>query len=101
MVEQILLNIIKNAVHALDNHSSPKLVISAYEEDGRKLIEVEDNGTGIPFNMIDYIFMPFFTTKKEGSGIGLTLSRQLMRAMQGQIKIYSKDGEGTLVSLIF
>ncbi len=101
MVEQILLNIIKNALHALDNHTSPRLLIHAYEDDGNKIIQVEDNGTGIPFNMMDYIFMPFFTTKREGSGIGLTLSRQLMKAMEGQIKINSKDGEGTLVTLTF
>ncbi len=101
MVEQILLNILKNAVYALADHSNPRIVIRGFESDGYKSIEVEDNGTGIPFNILDYVFMPFFTTKKEGSGIGLTLSRQLMKAQKGQIKIYSREGEGTVVSLIF
>lgn len=101
MVEQILLNVLKNAAYALADHSSPRITLRCYENEGNKIIEVEDNGTGIPFNILDYIFMPFFTTKKEGSGIGLTLSRQLMKAQRGQIKIYSREGEGTLVSLIF
>jgi two-component system nitrogen regulation sensor histidine kinase NtrY len=101
MVEQILINVIKNATHALADHSKPRIVIRSYDSGDFKYIEVEDNGTGIPFNILDYIFMPFFTTKKEGSGIGLTLSRQLMKAQKGHIKIYSREGEGTLVSLIF
>jgi nitrogen fixation/metabolism regulation signal transduction histidine kinase len=101
MVEQILINLLKNAAYALTDHSSPKIILRGYKDDGRNVIEVEDNGTGIPFNTLDYVFMPFFTTKKEGSGIGLTLSRQLMKAQQGQIKIISKEGEGTVVSLIF
>jgi nitrogen fixation/metabolism regulation signal transduction histidine kinase len=101
MVEQILLNVLKNAIYALADHSSPRILMRSYEKESSKIIEVEDNGTGIPFNILDYIFMPFFTTKKEGSGIGLTLSRQLMRAQKGQVKIYSREGEGTVVSLIF
>jgi signal transduction histidine kinase len=83
------------------DHSEPRIIIRANETVDHKSIDVEDNGTGIPFNILDYIFMPFFTTKKEGSGIGLTLSRQLMKAQKGHIKIYSREGEGTLVSLIF
>jgi two-component system, NtrC family, nitrogen regulation sensor histidine kinase NtrY len=101
MVGQILINLVKNASNALDDHSSPRIIFRAYEDAGRKRIEVSDNGTGIPFNILDYIFMPFFTTKKNGSGIGLTLSRQLMKAQKGQLKIYSKEGEGTTVTLIF
>ncbi|MBS0000861.1 MAG: hypothetical protein KFF73_17900 [Cyclobacteriaceae bacterium] len=101
MVEQILLNLIKNAVLALGDHSSPRIIMRALEEGGSKLIELEDNGTGIPFNILDYVFMPFFTTRKNGSGIGLTLSRQLMKTQKGQLKIYSREGEGTMVSLIF
>lgn len=101
MVEQILINVLKNAAHAVADHSEPRIIIRANETVEHKRIDVEDNGAGIPFNILDYIFMPFFTTKKEGSGIGLTLSRQLMKAHKGQIKIYSREGEGTLVSLIF
>jgi len=101
MVEQILINVLKNAAHALVDHSSPVIILRSYEEQGRNVIEVEDNGTGIPFNTLDYVFMPFFTTKKEGSGIGLTLSRQLMKAQKGRIKIISREGEGTVVTLIF
>lgn len=101
MVEQILINLVKNAAYALDDHSSPKIAFRAYEAEGRKLIEVSDNGSGIPFNVLDYVFMPFFTTRKNGSGIGLTLSRQLMKAQKGQLKIYSKEGEGTRVTLVF
>ncbi len=101
MVEQILINIIKNAIHALEDHSLPMIRIKAWKEGRGSCIEVEDNGSGIPFNVLDYIFMPFFTTKKNGSGIGLTLARQLMRAQHGKIKVYSRDGEGTLITLMF
>jgi len=101
MIAQVLINLIRNAVHSLENHLNPKIIISAEQGNDRILIAVEDNGCGIPFNILDYIFMPFFSTKQNGSGIGLTLSRQIMRLHKGLINVVSKEGEGTRVILIF
>lgn len=101
MVEQILINLLKNASRALEEHPEAVISISGDQKTGRGRISVTDNGCGIPFNFQDYIFMPFFTTKKDGSGIGLTLSRQLMKAQNGQISIQSREGIGTEVNLIF
>jgi len=101
MIEQVLINLIKNAVHSLDDHMNPRISITSNQSNGQTKIIIEDNGSGIPFNMLDYVFMPFFTTKQGGSGIGLTLSRQIMKAHNGFINLVSKEGEGTKVILIF
>lgn len=101
LIEQVLINIIKNAVHALQDHSNPLISIISKLDYDRAVIIVEDNGCGIPFNTMDYIFMPFFTTKQGGSGIGLTLSRQIMKLHDGTINLISKEGEGTRVVLTF
>jgi len=101
MMSQVLINLLKNARQALVDQTHPKIIIKAGYHNDRSVITIEDNGSGVPFNMMDYIFMPFFTTKKGGSGIGLTLSRQIMRAHGGSITLVSNEGEGTKVSLIF
>jgi nitrogen fixation/metabolism regulation signal transduction histidine kinase len=101
MIEQVLINLIKNAVHSLEDHPNAVINITSYQTIDRSLLTIEDNGSGIPFNMLDYVFMPFFTTKQGGSGIGLTLSRQIMKAHNGLINLVSKEGEGTKVILIF
>jgi len=101
MIEQVLINLLKNAVHSMEDHPNPKIKIKSDRSNDRALLIIEDNGSGIPFNMLDYIFMPFFTTKKGGSGIGLTLSRQIMKAHNGLINLISKEGEGTKVILVF
>ena len=64
------------------------------------MIRISDNGPGIPDSVADQIFIPFFTTKREGSGIGLSLSRQIMTAHRGEIAINRKD-DRTIVSLVF
>lgn len=66
-----------------------------------KVIKVTDNGTGIPDEIIDDIFIPFFTTKKTGSGIGLSLCKQIMLLHKGKIQIKTIQGEGTAMSLVF
>jgi nitrogen fixation/metabolism regulation signal transduction histidine kinase len=101
MMEQVIINLIKNAVHSLTDRINPQIKINGYEERGRYLMSIEDNGCGIPFNTLDYIFMPFFTTKKGGSGIGLTLSRQIMKAHDGLMSVVSKEEEGTTTTMIF
>lgn len=101
MLEQVLINVFKNAARALEDHDEPLIEVRATLVDERPSLEIQDNGCGIAFNVLDYIFMPFFTTKKDGSGIGLTLARQIMKAHGGEIRLRSKEGEGTLVRLIF
>jgi signal transduction histidine kinase len=70
-------------------------------ENGRAQITVTDNGPGIPDDLMDKIFIPFFTTKDSGSGVGLSLSRQIMLLHGGSLKVVSVVGKSTTVSLVF
>jgi len=99
-IEQVLINLIKNSLEA----ESSMVKISAFKNDEDKvLITVSDNGKGISQEIIDEIFMPFYTTKEQGSGIGLSLARQIMRLHNGNISVVStqknlsnnKQGETT------
>ena len=77
------------------------LVLADRDEQLRLLIRISDNGPGIPAANLEQIFVPFFTTKPEGSGIGLSLARQIMRQHQGDIQVVSEEGRGTVFTLIF
>ena len=100
LLDQVLLNLVKNAVDALGDTASPEITIKARLDYGRVLLQVSDNGPGIPASVLDQVFVPFFTTKRDGSGIGLSLSRQIMTAHGGEIAVVSQAG-GTMVSLVF
>ncbi len=100
LFDQLLLNIVKNAVSALESTTAPRVRLLARLNYGRTVIQVQDNGPGIPDSVLDQVFVPFFTTKRDGSGIGLSLSRQIMIAHGGEIAIKS-DTEGTTISLVF
>jgi len=102
MVEQILINLLKNGSDAVRDQESPYIELKGFsDEKGRIIIHVIDNGPGISDEIQEKIFVPFFTTKKEGSGIGLSLSRQIMRLHKGSIHIQSHPGTGTTVNLVF
>jgi two-component system, NtrC family, nitrogen regulation sensor histidine kinase NtrY len=103
MIEQVLINLIKNAIQAFDELSVTKeIILSGYtSEKGRPIISVRDTGPGIDPEALEKIFIPFFSTKKTGSGIGLSLSRQIMRVHEGRISVKSKLGEGTEFLLRF
>lgn len=101
MIEQVLINLIKNAIQAFDSQPEKKILLSAQAKEGHVIISVKDNGNGIDPEALEKIFIPFFTTKKTGSGIGLSLSRQIMRQHGGQISVKSKLGEGTEFVLRF
>jgi nitrogen fixation/metabolism regulation signal transduction histidine kinase len=101
MIEQVLINLLKNAIQAFDSQNERKIILSAHVNEGHVLISVKDNGSGIDPEALERIFVPFFTTKKTGSGIGLSLSRQIMRQHGGQISVKSKLGEGTEFVLRF
>lgn len=101
-VSQVLINLLKNAVEALKNKPDGKIILKGeINSDGRAQISVTDNGPGIPDDLMDKIFVPFFTTKESGSGIGLSLSRQIMLLHGGSLKVDSTPGKMTMVSLVF
>ncbi|QNF31592.1 GHKL domain-containing protein [Adhaeribacter swui] len=104
LISQVLINLVKNAMEACSGCENPRVEIYAYYdamENNRVRIEVKDNGPGIPEEIIDKIFIPFYTTKKEGSGIGLSLSRQIMRLHRGTLRVSSSAGKQTVFSLLF
>jgi nitrogen fixation/metabolism regulation signal transduction histidine kinase len=101
-IEQVIINIMKNAIYALGERPDKKIKINAWmDELTRIFITVEDNGHGIEKDALERIFIPFFTTKKTGSGIGLSLSRQIMRLHKGNLSVESIDGEKTVFTLRF
>ncbi len=101
LIDQVLINLLLNAVDAVKDQKNPVIAMFAHEENSRVKIEVRDNGYGIKPDIMDKIFMPFFTSKKHGSGIGLSLSRQIMHLHKGSVSVRSKQGEGTVFTLTF
>ncbi len=102
MLEQLLINLVKNSIHSLDKTERPVLELSAHAADnGRFEISVKDNGAGIEPEEMDKIFIPFYTTRKDGSGIGLSLARQIMRMHRGTIEAFSEPGIRTVFTLRF
>ncbi|MFZ2905665.1 MAG: ATP-binding protein [Cyclobacteriaceae bacterium] len=96
MTEQVLINLIKNAIQAFEEQEEKSIVLRGYYNDKmRPVISVRDNGTGIDPEALEKIFIPFYTTKKTGSGIGLSLSRQFMRQHQGSLTVKSTVSKGT------
>ncbi len=102
LIEQVLINLILNAVESFDGNNNPTIFLTATRSlDGEITLSVSDNGEGIPEDIRDKIFIPFFTTKKNGNGIGLSLCSQIMMLHKGKIQINSVIGKGTKVSLLF
>lgn len=102
LVEQMLINLIVNAIEAVKDLESPRIYLSAFISNANKtVIKVADNGAGIPEELLDKIFIPFFSTKKNGSGIGLSLCKQIMLLHRGNIHVQSKANEGTAFTLQF
>jgi two-component system nitrogen regulation sensor histidine kinase NtrY len=100
LLEQVLINLLKNAIDAVREVPQPIIKLSVGRTPAAKVsVEIADNGPGISEEMLDQVFVPFFTTKEEGSGIGLSLSRQIIRMHKGQIEMQSAEGEGTLVKI--
>ena len=101
LISQVLINLIRNSIEALKSTESKSISISTGQGNPVNFIIVRDNGMGIPDDVIDTIFTPFFTTKEKGSGIGLNLSRQIMRLHGGTISARSKPDRLTEFSLQF
>jgi two-component system, NtrC family, nitrogen regulation sensor histidine kinase NtrY len=101
-VEQVLINLIHNAMQALEGREGARILLRAGMDDrGRPRVEVADNGPGIVAEALEKIFLPFFTTRPEGSGIGLSLCRQIMRLHRGAIGVRSRPGVETVFTLRF
>jgi nitrogen fixation/metabolism regulation signal transduction histidine kinase len=100
MIKQVLLNLIKNAVQAVENTAKPHISVSAHLYENRIMLKVSDNGEGIPPEVSDEIFMPFFTTRQKGTGVGLSYSRQVMIMNGGRIEFESQPGR-TQFRLLF
>jgi nitrogen fixation/metabolism regulation signal transduction histidine kinase len=100
-VEQILINLVKNAIEALSNKKNGTIHLKAFYADEGILIQVKDNGIGISGEIIEDIFVPFFTTKENGSGIGLSLSKQIMQNHDGTISVNSAPNNGSEFTLKF
>lgn len=102
MIEQVLINLIKNAIQSFEDQPNKLIELRTYQgEKENVVISVKDNGAGIDVEALEKIFIPFFSTKKTGSGIGLSLSKQIMRQHDGNITVKSKLGEGTEFLLRF
>ncbi|MCK0177673.1 HAMP domain-containing histidine kinase [Flavobacteriaceae bacterium S0862] len=101
LIEQVLINLIINARDACENRLDSKIVVSAEKFREGIQIKVADNGKGIPEEILDTIFVPFYSTKKSGSGIGLSLSKQIMMLHNGRLQVHSEEDKGTVMSLMF
>jgi nitrogen fixation/metabolism regulation signal transduction histidine kinase len=100
-IEQILINLIKNAAEALSGVGDGTIHLKAFFVDDAVLIQVKDNGIGISGDIIEDIFVPFYTTKENGSGIGLSLSKQIMQNHDGTISVNSAPDKGSEFTLKF
>ena len=102
LLTQVLINLLKNSCEAMDKTEKPLVeIIGTFNTQNNPVIIVKDNGGGIPDEIQERMFIPFFTTKENGSGIGLSLCRQIMRLQNGSISIVSELDQGTTVSLTF
>ncbi len=102
LLEQVMINLLVNAMDAVKERPDPKIILAASSlPKGKISIKVADNGAGMSQEVVDKIFIPFFSTKKTGSGIGLSLCKQIMMLHKGNIQVQSIEGEGTAFQLIF
>ncbi|MEO6188203.1 MAG: HAMP domain-containing sensor histidine kinase [Ginsengibacter sp.] len=102
LIEQVLINLVVNAIEVVKDRPDPTIVLSATTLNNKKvMLKVSDNGIGMSEEVLDKIFIPFFSTKKNGSGIGLSLCKQIMMLHKGSIHVQSKEGEGSAFTLQF
>lgn len=102
LIEQVLINLVINAIDAVQHQSNPKITLSVFQNSQQQIIiEIRDNGMGMSDELMDKIFVPFFTSKPNGSGIGLSLSKQIMALHKGTITVNSVEKQGTAFQLRF
>ncbi|RKR85735.1 histidine kinase/DNA gyrase B/HSP90-like ATPase [Mucilaginibacter gracilis] len=102
LIEQVLINLLVNAIEAVKDKPEPCITLSAeIRPNGKAVLKIADNGLGMPPELIEKIFIPFFSTRKTGSGIGLSLCKQIMILHKGNIQVQSVQGEGSVFILLF
>jgi two-component system nitrogen regulation sensor histidine kinase NtrY len=101
LIEQVLINLVKNAVEALHGSPGPFLTLSAKISGKEGILAVRDNGPGIAEDQLDHIFIPFYSTREKGSGVGLSFAQHIMRLHQGRIHVSSPPGKGSEFQLVF
>jgi two-component system, NtrC family, nitrogen regulation sensor histidine kinase NtrY len=99
LLEQVIINLVKNAIEAFEDAPDPTIIMSAQSNNNQIIMEIADNGKGIPNDMLENIFVPFFTTKEKGSGIGLSLSRQIIRLHGGTMNVQSEPFSRTAFTI--
>jgi signal transduction histidine kinase len=102
LMEQVLINLLVNAIDALKDRPKPCITLSAeLRPNGKPQLKIADNGLGMPPELLEKIFIPFFSTRKTGSGIGLSLCKQIMMLHKGNTQVQSVQGEGSVFILWF
>lgn len=101
LIEQVLINLLTNSKQAFAEQKTPKIEITTYLHEQERVIKIEDNGHGIDEQKIEEIFIPFFSTKENGSGIGLSLSKQIMKKHRGDLRVKSTKNEGATFFMLF
>lgn len=101
LIEQVLINLITNSIYSVEEKENPHISVSYRLEHTKLYIDVSDNGKGIEAADLEKIFVPFYTTRKNGSGIGLTISRNIMKMHRGSIEVVSEPDKMTTFSLVF
>lgn len=101
LLEQVIINLLLNAIEAVKEEEEPYISLSAIETKDHIQLKIQDNGAGMSPEIQEQIFTPFFTTKKTGTGVGLTLSKQIMLMHGGNISVDSVEGEGSTFTLQF
>jgi len=102
LVEQVMINLMVNAIEAVKDREHPRITLSGeIQSNNKTILKVADNGLGMPPELLDKIFIPFFSTRKNGSGIGLSLCKQIMLLHKGNIQVQSTEGMGAAFILLF
>ena len=101
LIEQVVINFITNATHAVKDKNEPQIILFSGVTDENPFLTVADNGCGISAEIQDKMFIPFFSTKKSGTGIGLSLSREIVKMHNGRLQVQTKEGEGSAFTVLF
>ena len=102
LIEQVLINLVTNAIDAVKDSAEKQITLAGSENEHKQvLIKVSDTGAGMEKEVLENIFIPFFTTKKTGSGIGLSLCKEILLLHKGNIHVQSKYMQGTTFTLLF
>lgn len=101
LIEQVLINLLVNAIEAVKDKDEPQITLSAEVTGSKTQVKIADNGSGMPPEILEKIFIPFFSTRKTGSGIGLSLCKQIMLLHKGNIQVQSSEGVGSAFIMTF